>query len=173
MKKAYRLIRYNWPLHFILLFTNWLPDNIIFLKLRGLLARPFFKKCGKNLMLGRNLTLNDSPHIEIGDNVYIAYGCWFSVSDGLVIEDEVMFGPYCVIATSNHTPIEGSFRYGPSLGSRISIGRGSWIGSHCVIVEGATIGCGVKIGANSIVHTSTIDHSLYAGSPVQFIKHIE
>ncbi len=173
MNRWIRIFRYQLPLHFVIRLTNWLPDNVKFLKFRGLLARPFFKKCGKNLMLGRNLTVNDSPNIEIGDNVYIAYGCWFSVSDGLVIEDEVMFGPYCVIATANHTSMQGSFRYGPSSGDRIHIGRGAWIGSHCVIVKGAKIGCGVKVGANSIVQSPTQNNALYAGSPAKFIKHLE
>ncbi len=27
--------------------------------------------------------------------LHIPYGCWFSVSDGLLIEDEVMFGLLC------------------------------------------------------------------------------
>ena len=60
-----------------LLFTNWLPDNVIFINLRGRLARPFFKKCGKNLGIGRNVCFYNPSKMEIGTNVYIAYGCWF------------------------------------------------------------------------------------------------
>jgi acetyltransferase-like isoleucine patch superfamily enzyme len=110
----WQLIRYDWPLHFLLRLTNWLPDNVIFIKLRGMLARPFFRKCGTNLGIGRNVTFYNPSAIEIGSSVYIAYGCWFLGAGRLVIEDEVLFGPYVVISPANHTKINGSFRYGDS-----------------------------------------------------------
>ncbi|MCO5259133.1 MAG: hypothetical protein M9916_03230 [Crocinitomicaceae bacterium] len=61
MTNLIRLLRYDWPLHFVLLLTNWLPDNVVFLRLRGYLAHFFFLSCGKNLRLGRNLTFTTRP----------------------------------------------------------------------------------------------------------------
>jgi len=40
MKKLWHYLRFDWPLHFMLLFTNWLPDNVFFLRVRGALIRP-------------------------------------------------------------------------------------------------------------------------------------
>jgi len=173
MNRWVRIFRYQIPLHLVVLFTNWLPDNVIFLKLRGLLASPFFKKCGKNLMLGRNITLNDSQHIEIGNNVYIAYGCWFSVSDGLVIEDEVMIGPYCIFATSNHSRLNNSFRYGSSMGKKIILSKGSWLGAHTCVLSGSTIGEGSAIASNSTIISDCQSHSLYAGNPAVFKRKLD
>jgi hypothetical protein len=51
--------------------TNWLPDNLIFLRLRGKLASPFFKSCGKRIGLGRNLTFYNPSIISIGNDDYI------------------------------------------------------------------------------------------------------
>ena len=113
MSKIFRLFRYDWPLHFILLLTNWMPDNVFVIRLRGKLASPFFKKCGKKLGIGRGVTFYNPSQIEIGDWVYIAYGCWLQGSFGIKISDEVLFGPYVVVATSNHTRQEGSWRFGP------------------------------------------------------------
>lgn len=76
------ILRYDWPLHFILFFTNWLPDNVIFLRLRGFLSRPFFGSCGHSLNIGRD--------------VYIDYGCVFMAIDKISVGDEVMLSPYCV-----------------------------------------------------------------------------
>ena len=103
MIKAYRLIRYDLPLHFVLVLTNWLPDNVPFMRFRGWLASFFLAECGKNLTLGRNITLYNPSKIAIGSNVYIAYGCWLSATEKIVIEDEVLFGPYCVLTAGDHT----------------------------------------------------------------------
>ena len=108
----YNNLRYLWPLHLILLLTNWLPDNVFFLKLRGTLIKPFFGSCGKNLRVGRNVTFYNSKNLFIGSNVYIAIDNWFNASESIDIEDEVMFGPKSVITSSNHTKFKGSFRYG-------------------------------------------------------------
>ena len=55
MKNLWAYLRYDWPIHFLILLTNWLPDNVIFLRLRGALLKPFFKNCGKDLRLARNI----------------------------------------------------------------------------------------------------------------------
>ena len=55
MSKIRRLMLHDWPLHFVLLITNWLPDNVFIIRLRGRLARPFFKKCGKRLGIDQNV----------------------------------------------------------------------------------------------------------------------
>lgn len=165
MNKFYRLLRYDWPMHFVLLFTNWLPDNVIFLRLRGKLASPFFRKCGKNLRIGRNNIFYDCSFMNIGDNVYIAAGNWFNASGGINIGSEVMFGPKSLIVTSNHTRKNGSFRYGPPEIQPIEIGFGSWIGGNCSILAGAKIGKGTVIGANSVVVGSVPENCLFAGNP--------
>jgi hypothetical protein len=59
-------------LHFVLLVTNWLPDNVVFLRFRGFLAGFFLNGSCKNLRLGRNVTFYNPSKIFISDNVYIA-----------------------------------------------------------------------------------------------------
>jgi acetyltransferase-like isoleucine patch superfamily enzyme len=166
----WRLIRYDLPLHFILLLSNWLPDNVVFIRFRGRLARPFFKSCGQRLGIGRNVTFYDPSLIEIGNDVYIAYGSWFLGSGGIVIEDEVLFAPYVVVSTGNHTKINDSFRFGPSKEKKIIIKKGSWIGAHVSLLIGSEVGSGVVIGANSVLNIFTEDNALYAGAPAKFIK---
>lgn len=165
--------RYSIPLHIVLVLTNWLPDNIVFLRLRGWLAHFFIGKCGKDLRLGRNVTFYNPANIAIGSNVYIAYGCWFSANATITIEDEVTIGPYNVFASGNHSLKNGSFRYGESIGRAIRIEKGCWIGAHCTITAGSTIRKSTCIGANSITRNEIQDRSLYAGIPAKFIKKLE
>lgn len=171
--KLFRLLRYDLPLHFILVSTNWLPDNVFVLKLRGFLASSFFYKCGKGLMIGRNVTFYNPSCMSIGDSVYIAYGCWFLATSFFVIEDEVMFGPYVVVSPGNHKSNFGSFRFAvPDVGD-IVFGKGSWIGTHSTILLGAHVSQGVLIGANSVLNCKTQAFSLYAGAPAKYIKKIK
>jgi len=104
MNKLYRLLRYDIPMHFILLLTNWLPDNVIFIRLRGSLARPFFNHCGKRLGIGRNVVFYNPSNISIGNDVYIAYGNWFSSSFGVII-DAPRAETDSFLVTSSNNPI--------------------------------------------------------------------
>jgi acetyltransferase-like isoleucine patch superfamily enzyme len=173
MKNLQRNLRYDWPLHFVLLLTNWLPDNVVFLRLRGALARPFFGACGPNLRLGRNITFYNSRGIHIGRDVYIAFGCWILAGETITLGDEVLFGPYCVVVSANHTRLNGSFRYGKPKLAPIRINRGCWIAAHSTITAGSAVGAGTLVGAGSVVTGEIPDHVMVAGSPARLIKHFD
>jgi maltose O-acetyltransferase len=170
MLKLKRLVRYDLPLHFILFFTNWLPDNVFFIRLRGKLASPFFNTCGKRLGIGRNVTFYNSSQISIGNDVYIALGCWFSASGQVTIADEVLFGPYIIVASSNHTRKDGSFRFGLPKNIPIFFKKGCWLGGHCTVLAGSIVGEGTVVSANSVIKGDLKAHSLYAGHPAQLKK---
>jgi len=167
-----RILRYDLPLHMVLFLTNWLPDLIIFLRFRGFLASFFIGKCGKNLRIGRNITFYNPKNISIGNNVYIAYGNWFSAGGKITLDDEVILGPYNVFASSNHTKENGSFRFGPAADKDISIGFGTWIGANCTITAGVKIGKGSLVSANSCVVKNISDNVMVAGTPAKFIKDV-
>lgn len=162
--------RYVLPLWFVLLLTNWLPDNRITIRFRGFLASPFFKKCGKNLELGRDLTLLNSYNIEIGDDVYIAKGGWLNGMGGLLLEDQVVLAPYVVISTMQHVFKDDSVRFGGSIPGQVSIGRGTWLAAHAAVKSGVRVGRGCIIGANAFVVKDTENHGIYGGVPAKFIK---
>jgi len=119
------------------------------------------------------LVFYDTSKIEIGNYVYFAYGSWLSAGTGIVIDDEVQVGPYVVIASSNHIRENGSFRFGPKKGSAIHIGKGSWIGAHCILGAGTEMGPGSAIAANSFINSVIPSDVLAGGSPAKVIKHIE
>jgi acetyltransferase-like isoleucine patch superfamily enzyme len=156
----------------VLLLTNWLPDNVIFFRLRGALARPFLGACRKNLRLGRNLTFYNPSRIYIGENVYIALGCVFLANGRIWVGDEVIFGPYCVIPSGNHTRINGSFRFGDIRPDRIKIMKGSWLGAHVVLTAGCCIGEGSLVAAGAIVSQYIPSNILAGGVPARIIKNL-
>jgi len=173
MKVLFHYLRYDWPLHFVLLLTNWLPNNVIFFQFRGTLARPFFGSCGPNLRLGRNITFYNTSSIDIGANVYVALGCVFLGVGEIHISDEVLFGPYVVLSSGNHTKHQGSYRYGLGEEVPITIGSGSWIGAHSTILGGATIGKGCVIGSNAAVTRGVIPDNAFAAGVPAIVKKID
>ena len=114
-----------------------------------------------------------SSNVSIGDNVYIAYGCWIQGSGGVILEDEVMLGPYTVLASANHTKKNGSYRFGEGSQVPIVLNRGSWTGAHVVITAGVTVGCGAACGAGAVVVRDVPDDSVVAGVPAKCVFHQE
>jgi acetyltransferase-like isoleucine patch superfamily enzyme len=170
MRKVFRLLRYDYPLFMILNLTNWLPDSIIFLRFRGILARFFFKKAGMNLRLGRNLTFYNPSKIILGRDVYIAEGNWFSAGEEIIVGDEVIFGPKSVIVSSNHTFQGGSYRFSTIELKPIFIGKGCWIAAQCTITAGSYIGDSTLIAANTVCKGFVPRSVLYGGTPGKIIR---
>lgn len=173
MNKIWRLIRYDWPLHFVLVLTNWLPDNVPFLKLRGRLASCFLGSCAGRLEVGRNVTFYNPSAITLGSDVYVAQGCWFMAGAPIVVESEVLFGPYCVIVSSEHSRQGRSFRFGASQRAPIRIGQGAWLAAHVVVTAGTAVGEGSIVGAGAVVTRDLPADTVAAGQPARPLRSLE
>ena len=164
-----RVLQYLW-FHFITVATSWLPDLRPVLRLRGLLLRPSFKSCGENLQVARHVTINFTNRVEIGNDVFIAMGCWLHARGGIILEDDVQLGPYAVLVAGDHTPIEGSYRFGPSNLAPIRICRGSWVAAHATVTKGVVIGRGALLAANSVATHDIPPFAMAGGVPARVIQ---
>lgn len=164
-----RVLQYLW-FHFIALATSWLPDLRPVLRLRGLLLRPSFRSCGRNLQVSRRVTINFTNRLEIGSDVFLATGCWLHAWGGIVLEDEVQLGPYSVLVSGDHTKLDGSYRFDPSVLAPIRICRGSWIAAHATVTKGVTIGRGVLLAANSVATHDVPPFTMAGGVPARVIQ---
>lgn len=170
MKKLILFFRYDFGLWLIGLLTDWLPEISATCKLRGFLCHPFLKHCGKNFQYGRGVRFLNSGGIEIGNDVYIAAGCWLSGGAPLIVEDEVIFGPYCIIVTANHTFDKTSYRWGRFDRKPVKIKKGAWISAHVVITPGVTIGERALVAANAVVTKDTENDVIIGGVPAKAIS---
>ena len=164
------LFCYDIPFLLVTGLLFWMPDNRFTIRLRGAMVRPFIKKCGRGFMLGSAVRLLNTDRLEIGDNVYIARGCWLNCYGGMVIEDEVVFGPFVVISTLVHGFKNGSTYGAPSDSGPVRIGRGCWLASHVSVRAGSTIGCGVLVAANAAVVKDVPDNVIVGGVPAKVIS---
>jgi len=173
MKEVAFQFRYGLPIWLLWLLTTWWPNNRITLRVRGVLYRPFFKKCGKNLQIASGTTFVNPHEIEIGNNVYIAYYTWLNGLGGLEIGDEVVFGPYVTISTATHCYKDGSFRFGGERVAKVKIGKGCWLAAHASVSMGVTIGEGCLVAANAAVTKDVPPGKVVGGVPAQVIGDCE
>jgi len=167
-----RILKYCWFV-FIMRFTGLLPDFTIVNRLRGWLVRPCFKHCGRRFELCSGATFAFTSNIGIGNDVFVANGCWVHGLGGITIEDEVLLGPFTVLVSVSHTRRHGSFRRGELRPGPIILGRGCWTGAHVTVLPGRTVGPGTVVGAGSVVAHDLPAHALCAGVPAQVVRSFE
>ena len=170
IKLLHVYMRYDIPLWLMGILTNWLPDNRITIRFRGLLYKPFIYKCGKNFTVAKWVQLKSTHNLIIGDNVYFASGVWMNAMGGLTVENEVVLGPYVVISTGNHAFRDNSVRFGGTIMEPVRIGRGSWLAAHVIVRAGITIGSGVLVAGNASVSKDVPDNVIVGGVPAKIIS---
>lgn len=161
------------PLRFLEIIGQFFPENTFGCRIRGYLLKPFLKKCGKNFQVALNVKLEHLKNISVGDDVYIGYGSWISgLRGGIILEDEVMIGPYLKMVSSNHTFCKGSARFAPGEGKEIKIGFGTWVASGVTITAGVVVEKSCLVAAGSVVTKSFEKDSIIAGVPAKKIGNV-
>lgn len=159
-----RIVKYCWFI-LVMKLTGLLPDFKFVMRVRGFLLRPCFCKCGRNFQICSNAMIVHTASVSVGNNVYIAYGCWIQGVGRVTLEDEVMLGPYTVIASSDHLKKGGSFRFGGGRDMPVVMRRGSWTGAHVVVTAGVTVGAGAACAAGAVVTRDVPDDTVVGGVP--------
>jgi len=162
--KLKRAIAYAWS-HVVMTATSPLPDFAMVMRLRGRLLKRCFRSCGENVQIGSGVKLSYTTSIDLGNNVLLANGVWVLGYGGVSLDEDVMVGPYTVIASSNHTKRDGSWRFGPPTQAPVVVRRGAWIGAHSVVTQGVTIGPGALVAAGAVVTRDVHRDAVVGGVP--------
>lgn len=136
------------------------------------------KKCGKNVIIGRNCNLTYS-NISVGNDVSIGHSAMFMCTKAEIkIGDHVMFGPHVFMITGGHRlDMIGRFIKSisdneklPENDQDIIIEGDNWIGANAIILKGVNIGRGSVIAAGAIVTKDVPSYSIVGGIPAKVIK---
>lgn len=187
---------YNWCYNLIVL--QW--HGVRIGKFHKLSGRLLIKNRGI-ILIGENVRINSGKKYNIigGDvytNLLVGLGACLRIGDNvgisnstivchnaIDIEDDVLIGGGCKIYDTDFHSLKFDQRVKPFFRlnkqsddgvktSPIKISKGAWIGGHCIILKGVTIGEESIIGAGSVVTKSVPKHEVWAGNPARFIKSI-
>jgi acetyltransferase-like isoleucine patch superfamily enzyme len=116
-----------------------------------------------------------APVLQIGDRVGIRPYCTISAAESVIIEDDVIIGAFTGIVDSDHTFALGrpNVMHNPLATTPVRIGRGSWLAERVSVLRGSSIGTCCIIGANSVVRGEIPDYSIAVGAPARVVGSVE
>jgi acetyltransferase-like isoleucine patch superfamily enzyme len=118
-----------------------------------------------------DLDAHEGGTLEIGDRVFLNYGCSISAHTLVRIGDGCLIGQYTIVMDCDHHDPEGSEGHGSP--RPIVIGDRVWMGARVTVLKGVTIGTGSVIGAGSVVTRDIPPGVLAAGAPARVIKPVQ
>lgn len=128
---------------------------------------------GANSFIGRS-TFISRTSIEVGEYVFIAWGCYFYDHDSHSVNylDRRKDIEQQLYDYRNGNNFIASKNWEVVNSRPIIIGNDAWIGMNCIILKGVTIGEGAIISAGSVVTRDVEPWSVYAGNPAVKVKSI-
>lgn len=111
--------------------------------------------------------------VIIGEQTFINSGCVLYIGNGISVGNNVSIAANCVLAPTNHefssaTVLHQRQGFRPSKGG-IRLEDDVWVGAGTVILDGAMIGRGAVVGAQSLVRSVCEPFGIYVGNPLQLI----
>ncbi len=144
------------------------------IKLRRVLARRVFKKCGEDVVIHHNVLFNSGRNIELGDGVFLNRDVMLDDRAALTIGDHAMVAAGVVIETHRHAYDDFSvpFPHSGRIPDPVHIGSNTLIGYKVAVMAGVNIGNRCVVAANSVVTKDVPDQTIVGGVPAKVIKKI-
>jgi FkbH-like protein len=111
--------------------------------------------------------------LEIGDEVWLNYGCVISARQSVVIKARAHMGPHCIVA-DEEVP-EGWARNASTedLAKPVEIGEDVWLAGRVTIMPGVKIGAGTVVTAGSIVQGDLPPGVVAGGIPARVLRSVD
>ncbi len=111
--------------------------------------------------------------VQLGDRVKLGYGVQISAAQSVVIEDDVAVAAGAVIVDHNHDHRHIGIAIFDAPISRprpVRIGKGSFLGVHCLIGPGVQIGEHAVVAANAVVVKDVPSYCMATGNPARVTR---
>jgi maltose O-acetyltransferase len=128
---------------------------------------------GEGTTIKSRCTFAGPGPIIFGSGCYISFQCEFDATGTIEIADNVNIASGVSISTCTHRIGDLDRRAGPRYTDNVSIGKGTWVGTNCVILPGVRIGPGCVIAAGAVVAADCDANGLYAGVPAKLVNTLD
>ncbi|MCI8527565.1 MAG: acyltransferase [Lachnospiraceae bacterium] len=134
---------------------------------------------GQGVVLGRNSRIECTgglqrigKGIKIGDNSTFGNDCFFGAAGGIQIGNHVVAGQLIRFHSENHkySDMDKLIQDQGVTHKGIRIGSNCWIGAGAVFLDGAEVGDGCVVAANTVITKQFPDNVVIGGVPAQIIK---
>lgn len=132
----------------------------------------FIHKASNILMITEDKGKTFTPHLEIGNDVYIGRFFHLHCMSNIVIGDGCVFSDNVFISGASHgvDPDKGHIMEQQLTYDNIQIGKNTFVGRGVFISPGVTLGKNCVVGANSVVTKSFDSYTMIGGMPARVLK---
>ena len=127
---------------------------------------------GERMMVFLPLNVQYGTNITGGDDVTFNHNTTILDMSPVSFGNNVMVGPNSSFFAGNHALDPDERKNMFCTGGAIAVEHDVWIGGHCVVLAGVTIGHGAVIGAGSVVTKDVPPMVLAAGNPCRVVREI-
>jgi acetyltransferase-like isoleucine patch superfamily enzyme len=107
-------------------------------------------------------------HLEIGNNVFINYGCSVASSNHVKIGDDCLIGAHVTIMDTDFHRVED--KSWDTEGVPIIIEDRVWIGNRAIVLKGVRLGHDSVVAAGSVVTKDVPPRTVVAGVPARVVR---
>ncbi len=116
------------------------------------------------------LAVLENATLEIGERVFINYGCSIAAARFVHIGSFCSIGTYVNILDTNFHRLEPEMRDQRPEPEPVFLEDNVWLGARVIVLPGVRIGTGSAIGAGSVVTKDIPPRSLAVGMPARVIR---
>jgi maltose O-acetyltransferase len=110
--------------------------------------------------------------LEIGDHVFLNFGCNIAATKLIRIGAYSLVGPHCMLMDNAYHRIEPERRTERPESKAIILERNVWLGARSIVLPGVTIGEGSCVGAGSVVTKDVPPRTFVAGVPAVEVREL-
>ena len=112
------------------------------------------------------------PLLSIGRRTYVGHRCSFSVSSRITVGDDCYLAAGCYFLDSPGHPLDPGRRLAhlppdPEQVKPVRIGNNVWIGTEAMVLPGVTVGEGSVVAARAVVTADVPPYTLVGGMPAR------
>ncbi len=136
------------------------------IRLRRILAQRIFRKCGENFKAFQNVEVSFGYNLEVGDNVVVHRNVLLDDRGGIVLGDRVSISDYANIYSHTHSIVDQ--RDVTDAVTRID--DDVRITYHATVLAGVHVGENGMVGAGAIATKDVRPYHVHVGIPAKSIR---